>query len=232
MQTVPLRKYISLSNYISRKTSSAPLAYDQPLRDRLQQSEIFDVLSKGEAPRKIGVCGCHAGAGATSIALNLSMMLQERTGESVTLVEANLRTPALRRLYEISDGDTFADLAEGKITKHGDLAKLPGTHLSAITAEYTDSPLHLLNQAKQHIEALAYDTQHVILDIPPTLAYPDMTILAPVIDCILLVLEAEETRWQVARAAKKQLESAGISLLGAVLNKKPHYIPDWLYRLL
>jgi len=220
------------THYKNRMNSGAPLAYDRPLRDRLQQSEIFDVLSKGEAPRKIGVCGCHAGAGATSIALNLAIMLQERTGEPVTLVEANLRTPALRRLYGISYGATFADLAHGKITNHGDLAKLPGTQVSAITAESTDSPLPLLNQARPHIQALAFDTHRVILDIPPTLAYPDMTMLAPAIDCVLLVLAAEETRWQVAREAKKQMESAGINLLGAVLNKKPHYIPDLLYRLL
>jgi Mrp family chromosome partitioning ATPase len=212
--------------------SGRPLAFDQALRDSLQQSKIFDELSSGDSPRKVGVCGCHDGAGATSIALNLAIMLQERTGEPVTLIEANLRTPALRHLYGISDGATFADLAEGKITKRGDLAMLPGTHVSVITAEATNTPLPLLNQAKPHIQALDSGFHHVILDISPTLAHPDMTMLAPAIDGVLLVLEAEETRWQVAREARKQMESADISLLGAVLNKKPHYIPDWLYRLL
>jgi Mrp family chromosome partitioning ATPase len=212
--------------------SNGPLAYNHSLRDKLQQSEIFDILSRNDAPGTIGVCGCHARAGATSVALNLAIMLRERTGEPVTLIEANLRAPSLRELYGISSGATFADLAKGRIGKYGDLITLPGTQVSAVTATSADSPLFLLNEAKAHIKALAVHGRRIILDLPPSLLYPDMTILAPAMDCVLVVVEAEETRWQVAREARKQIESAGIDLLGVVLNRKRHYIPEFLYRLL
>lgn len=221
-----------MTNDYTKAHPGNPVAFDRSLRDRLQQAKIFDVLSKENSPKKIGVCGCHAGAGTTSIALNLAIMLQERTGDLVTLIEANLRTPALQRFYGISEGATFSDLANGKVTDCGDLPTLPGTKVAAITANITDAPLPLLSKAGPYIDALTSSARHIILDISPTLIYPDMTMLAPAIDGVFLVLEAEETRWQVTREAKKNLESTGIELLGAVLNKKTHNIPDWLYRLL
>lgn len=217
---------------INHGSSKGPLADNQALRDRLQQSKIFDEFLNSGTPRKIGVCGCHTGAGATSTALGLAIMLQERTGEPVSLIEANLRAPALKNMFGNFSGATFADLAQGKIENPGQLTRLPGTHVSAIIAETDATPLILLGQAKSRIQALGSDFHHVILDLPPMLEYPDVTILAPAIDGVFMVLKAEETRWEVAREARNQMESADVKLLGAVLNTKPHYIPDWLYSLL
>jgi Mrp family chromosome partitioning ATPase len=52
------------------------------------------------------------------------------------------------------------------------------------------------------------------------------------VDGVILVLESGKTRRQVALNVKKQLEDAKGKLLGVVLNKRRHYIPDWIYRRL
>jgi Mrp family chromosome partitioning ATPase len=49
-------------------------------------------------------------------------------------------------------------------------------------------------------------------------------------DAVILVIEAEKTRWEVARKAKEELEKAGATILGAVLNKRKYYIPRSIYR--
>ncbi len=38
-----------------------------------------------------------------------------------------------------------------------------------------------------------------------------------------------KTRSEAAQRAKQYLQQAQANLLGAVLNKRPQHIPDWLY---
>ena len=72
----------------------------------------------------------------------------------------------------------------------------------------------------------------VIVDAPPIGIYPETTSLARFSNGAVLVLEAESDRQEVAEVAKRTLEAAGGSLLGAMLNKQRRYIPGWLYRIL
>lgn len=210
-----------------------PLVINQSLRNHLQQSNIFDKILGGNDTHITGVCGCHSAAGASSVALGLAIMLQERTNESVLLVEANLRSPVLRKAFNLSVSNGFEDFAKKEAEPDEYIIKLPGTEISAIVATPSETPLPLITLAKSQLSSvLSSKFKHIIIDFPPVLSYPDTGIMAAATDGVLLVLEAEGTRWQVAKETKKRLESAGVKLLGAALNKKPHYIPNWLYRLL
>jgi Mrp family chromosome partitioning ATPase len=71
----------------------------------------------------------------------------------------------------------------------------------------------------------------VIVDGPPTTVYSDAGILAPLVDGVVLVVQAEKTRWQVAEQAKRILEESGARLLGAVINRRRYHIPQALYGL-
>lgn len=207
---------------------SAPLTLPAELRGQLQQSSIFTDLAQGT---RIGVCACHAGAGATTISLNLAAMLAERTGAPVALVEANLRAPALSEHFNLKGEPGFSAFAAGGAAPEA-FRELPGLNVHVLTAEASSNPMPTLKDAATRLPELSSQYSFVVVDLPPMLEFPDAGILATGVDGILLVLEAEETRWQVAREVRKQLETANIPLLGAVLNKKPRYVPDWLYRLL
>ena len=76
----------------------------------------------------------------------------------------------------------------------------------------------------------AYD--FVVLDTAPVGPYPETPGLCARLDAVVLVLEAERTRWEVARLAKARLEEAGGRLVGAILNKRRFHIPKHLYDLL
>ena len=49
---------------------------------------------------------------------------------------------------------------------------------------------------------------------------------------MVLVLYAEHDKRHVVQTGVRMLEGAGARLLGALLNRKPLYIPKWLYALL
>ncbi|MCD4673667.1 MAG: hypothetical protein K8R77_13470, partial [Anaerolineaceae bacterium] len=58
----------------------------------------------------------------------------------------------------------------------------------------------------------------IILDTPPSLAVTDASILAPVVDGILLVMTPGTTRRMAAREMVEQLSRVGGKILGVVFN--------------
>jgi hypothetical protein len=72
----------------------------------------------------------------------------------------------------------------------------------------------------------------VLLVMPAAGECQDFLMFSPNVDGIILVLEAEKTRWQVAQKVKNCLLSQGGNLLGAVLNNRRYPIPEMVYRRL
>jgi Mrp family chromosome partitioning ATPase len=52
------------------------------------------------------------------------------------------------------------------------------------------------------------------------------------VDGVILVVQAECTKTEVVRRIAKELGSAGVNILGIVLNKKKKYIPAFLEHFL
>jgi len=52
------------------------------------------------------------------------------------------------------------------------------------------------------------------------------------VDGVVVVVEAEKTRWQVVENLKQKIENRGGNILGIVFNKRRFYIPDSIYRKL
>ena len=50
------------------------------------------------------------------------------------------------------------------------------------------------------------------------------------VDGVVLVLEAEKTRWQVVESVKDKIIKHGGKILGVVLNKRKYYIPEYIYK--
>ena len=71
-----------------------------------------------------------------------------------------------------------------------------------------------------------------LIDAPAVTSSPEALAFAKVSDGVVLVVAAESTRWQVAKQAKDSIEKAGGKVIGAILNKKRHHIPDFIYRRL
>jgi Mrp family chromosome partitioning ATPase len=71
---------------------------------------------------------------------------------------------------------------------------------------------------------------YVVIDGPPLSAYADGIGLGHLADGIVVVLEANTTRRNVALQVTDRLRSMNLNVLGAVLNKRRFPIPDSLYR--
>ncbi|AXA24629.1 CpsD/CapB family tyrosine-protein kinase [Pseudomonas putida] len=69
----------------------------------------------------------------------------------------------------------------------------------------------------------------VVIDGEAIYASADSLVIGTLVDGVILVVCAEETRWEVAQAAAQRLTQAGARLIGSVFNKRKYYMPKWLY---
>jgi Mrp family chromosome partitioning ATPase len=72
----------------------------------------------------------------------------------------------------------------------------------------------------------------MIIDAPPVNLNFDVLMLSLHLDSVILVAEADRTRFQELREALKELRRAGTNLLGIVLNRQKEGLPkamqNWL----
>jgi Mrp family chromosome partitioning ATPase len=72
----------------------------------------------------------------------------------------------------------------------------------------------------------------VVIDSSPLSQSPDGLAIAPHVDGVLLVVEAENTRWRVVENTKNRLKACGANVLGVVFNKRRLHIPSFIYKRL
>jgi Mrp family chromosome partitioning ATPase len=81
---------------------------------------------------------------------------------------------------------------------------------------------HLISELRTEFDFLLFDL--------PTLNQGRPARVGAALDGVVLIVEAERVQWQVAQRATTSLRSDGVSLLGAVLNKRRRHLPSWLGR--
>jgi Mrp family chromosome partitioning ATPase len=181
--------------------------------------------------RAIVLTSCHHGEGTTTVAINLAAALS-RHGARVLLVEANFRTPSMPDAS--APARTLAEYLFGDATIDGIVRQAAPT-FHVVAAGSVAGDVDLPRMAARTNDLLrrvvpAYDC--VILDAAPFVAYPETTTLARQVGRVGLVIEAERTRWEVAREATEALDRQGVTTLGVILNRKRRYIPGFMYRAL
>jgi Mrp family chromosome partitioning ATPase len=82
------------------------------------------------------------------------------------------------------------------------------------------------------METMKRQFRLIVFDLPPIATHASCMSVASTLDGVVLVIEAEKVRGQVAVRACEQLARAKVAVLGVVLNKRRLHVPEWLYRRL
>ncbi len=86
-----------------------------------------------------------------------------------------------------------------------------------------------VQRTKALLQALKQDFDLVLLDPPPGTVSADGLTLSHKVDGVIIVVEAEKTRWQIAHSTKEKIEMRGGEILGVILNNRRYYIPKFIY---
>jgi capsular exopolysaccharide synthesis family protein len=160
--------------------------------------------------------------GKTLTTINLAIAIARKVGRTVLLVDADLRNPSVHRYLDLPAGPGLVDyltswypIAESLVHPQGlaNLVVLPAGRSTTHSVELLGSPrmVDLVRELKHF-----YPDRYVLFDLPPLL-YADPLAFAPLVDGILLIVEAGSTpREEITRALKTLQE---FPVLGCVLNK-------------
>jgi Mrp family chromosome partitioning ATPase len=72
----------------------------------------------------------------------------------------------------------------------------------------------------------------ILIDSPPLSEEPGSVDMVRYADGVILVLEAERTKWFVAENVKEKILKNGGNILGVVFNKRRYHIPKFIYQWL
>jgi len=166
--------------------------------------------------------------GKTTVTVNLSQALAER-GQEVYLVESDLRRPTIAKVLEVEDvSPGLAGLLNEK--KSIDQASLKWyilptrqPTLSVITGGAPMiNPTGLLASPsmKELLHFLSAKGGKVLLDAPPVLGMADVSVLAPMVDGVVLIVQQAHTKREQVQAALKQLQASRARVIGAIFVQK------------
>ena len=174
--------------------------------------------------KNIVVSSAVPGEGKTITAINIATVLGQ-AGEKVLLVDADMRRPRLHRSLHLPNNRGLSTCLVGQCELRDVIGHTLLPNVDAIVSGPTPpNPSELLDSERmtQLLKEcrLAYD--HVIIDTPPVMAVTDGRLAAAKADGLIHVIHAGKTEKACARMAKKQFDSVGARVLGAVLNNVEH----------
>jgi hypothetical protein len=85
---------------------------------------------------------------------------------------------------------------------------------------------------RECIDLLRNEFDYALIDCSSLKESGDLLSLAPFVDGVILVTEANRTRRDQIQRAERTIETAQGKLFGHVLNKRTYAIPGWIYRRL
>jgi Mrp family chromosome partitioning ATPase len=173
-------------------------------------------------PRTLLVTSATAGDGRTFTAANLALSLAELRRHRVLLLDASLRRPAVGRRFGLEPGAYSCFLAqlraherEPEAPSHVTAVGDTGLHLLAIGEPSDRAQMLAAPVFAAAVARLRVGFDYVVVDGPPALDGPDVTLVEDAVDGLVLVARAGRTRGRALGAALEQISPANV--LGVVL---------------
>jgi len=170
--------------------------------------------------RTILVASAGPDEGKTTIAVNLASAMAQ-AGRKVALIDADLRRPGVHSSLDMPSHPGLSDVFLGRkeaaevvvLRNDGDLLVIPaGTP--------PPNPTELLSSRRMDeiLTAVRSLADILVIDAPP-FGLADASVLASKVDGVIVIVRPGYTLRNGARAMQTQLERAGATVLGMVLNR-------------
>ncbi len=184
-----------------------------------------------ECPRKVILfMGTREGEGNSTVSRELARLIAGRYSRSVLLVDADeapdSHPGAACALADILQQDRPVENALRQVDN------LPWYMSALCNGERGGAEIFEPARMEDLLETLRERFDYVLLDAPPVSMSPVGLTLAGLADGVVLIVEAEKTRWPVAAGTRDQIVKHGGKVLGIALNKRKYHIPEGIYRRL
>ncbi|KTT44403.1 cobalamin biosynthesis protein CobQ [Pseudomonas oryzihabitans] len=205
-----------------------------PLSPPFSPSEVnlaSTVMDKEQ--RVVLLTAANAGSGVTTSALALANELARSSRGRVLLVDASFSATALSQQLNLTNHPGFLDLLleTPPPTLDDCIQTQPEWTFDVLGSghvkRYNDRlPPEVLEDL---LDELRLRYRFVVIDAAAIYSPADTLAISALVDGVILVIKAEDTRWEVAQAAVQRLTQAAAKVIGCVFNERKYYMPKWIY---
>lgn len=171
--------------------------------------------------KALAIVGANAGDGASYLAANLAIVFSQ-LGERTLLIDTNMRSPKLDKLFNLGNGMGLSDVLAGRadlstvarIGHFRDLNLLPAGTPAPNPAELLSrgNMANLLTQLGEHFDVILMDTQ-------PAEEAADFQTVAARAQGALVAVRKNKARIREVAGIKDMVQAAGAQVVGAVVNE-------------
>lgn len=212
------------SDSVVRANSKLLLTDDTPFGIKeayvkLRTNLMFCMTADGSRQCKVfGITSAKPSEGKSLTAANIAISCA-MLGKKTLLVDADLRKPTQKRLWEISEKAGLCDfLARIQPMNTTKVSELPLRIICTGTIPPNPSELLSSDTMTSFISFCMKTFDYVIIDTPPINTVADAQIISSFVDGMILVAKSGNTDQEELAAAANAIEVAGGNLCGVVLN--------------
>ena len=221
-EDVARRASIPIIGTVTNSRSLKPAAFVEQIAGDYQTIRTNLGLSNGEGmPRRLAVTSPGMREGKTTFAINLATSMA-KSGKKVLLVDGDLRKPDVGQMLGVSNGiGGLQDVLAGQDPEQV-IRSVPSSGLDVLPADRSQvaNAYELLVSpiAATVLDRLSDRYDHVIVDTPPVLIFPDALVWSGMTDAVVLVSFAGQTTATELKEAKGRLVKVKARVLGTVLS--------------
>lgn len=204
------------------------LLLEEAVQSNFQLLESFQMARTNikflvyDAPiRLVMVTSTLPSEGKSTSVLNLAVA-SAQSGESVIVVDCDLRRPSMHRLFNLPNNVGFTSVIAGTATLDEALQETTVPGLRVLTSGPTPpNPFRMLNsRATRHLlQQLRDKAEFVIVDTPPALGMADAHLISTSTDGVLLVVSSHGAKKHELARTCDMLSQTGVEMLGVILNR-------------
>jgi capsular exopolysaccharide synthesis family protein len=180
----------------------------------------LDLLRRNVGAQVLLVTSPQPGDGKSTTISNLAITLAH-AGRRVLLIDADLRRPTQHQIHELNRSPGLTHILKDVLPLHRVVQRTPIDNLDFLAAgPEVANPAELLSSVRLStlIEEARRCYDVVLLDSSPMLAVTDPSILASVVDGIVLIIRLSATRRHDLEETQELFRTLGTPLMGAVIN--------------
>ncbi|HTF70218.1 MAG TPA: hypothetical protein VK638_46835 [Edaphobacter sp.] len=196
--------------------------------EKVYHQLIYTVLQRPSEQTNVGMVvaltSANPGEGVTHLTRTLCHELAKNKTNSVARINAHF----LRKLYE----PTVEALHHSLSRSSNNISERGLTDTSLLLPEGAGRWDGSWQHRRDCINLLRKEFDYALIDCSSLKESSDLLSVAPFVDGVILVIEANKTRREQIQHAERTIEAAKGKLLGHILNKRTYTIPEWIYRRL
>lgn len=178
------------------------------------------------------ISSCFNGEGKSVSAINMAFALTINANSRVLLVDGNPRSPVLHRLFNVEKDPGLINLCQDPSLAESVIreTRYKNLYLVPFGSSHAGRPnLVKGNWLKEINNRFLEQFDYLIFDGNSLFGSSDSVMIASNFDGIVIVVEAENTKWGVVQSVIEKMSAANVQVVGTVLNKRKYYIPRFLY---